>query len=589
MMKLSDDFIQELRDKNDISDVISGYVSIKRKGRDMVGLCPFHSEKTASFVVHPNQGYFYCFGCGAGGDVITFIRLIENLGYVESIMYLAKRVGMAVPNMERDDDTYKKKILICEINRETAKFYHNCLCKNFYRSAMKYLLDRGLNLSTIKRFGIGYAPPKGYLLLNHLKNKGYKVEDLLLANIISQGRNGEYDRFRDRIMFPIIDLRGNVIAFGGRVIGSGEPKYLNSSDTIVFRKSNNLFALNFAKNSKDNKIILAEGYMDVVSLHQAGFTNAVATLGTSLTEGQVKLLSRYSEEVVVAYDSDKAGEKASDRAIKMLRDSGVIARVLTVPKGKDPDEFIKSYGEEGKFRFKELVENSLNDIEYKLQRKRAEYDLDKPSDKVKYLNKCVEVLAENSSLIECQIYAGKLSEEIGIDKKIVLSQIEILKKKNAKKRSTKIFREIQKSISGDGDKINPDKHISLKASSAEEALISSIINNQDMVNNISLKVTEEMFINDLNKRIYIAVKQLASQGRPIDVTSISAMGFSIGETGYITKIICSYVPSKDVEKDLDEYLSIMRRENEANKIKYIGDIDEMEVKKYIDELKNIKK
>lgn len=588
-MRISDNFIQELKDKNDISDVISEYVSIKRKGRNMFGLCPFHSEKTASFVVHPSEGYFYCFGCGAGGDVITFIRLIENLDYIESVKHLAKRVGISIPDIDEDGDTYNKKILIYEINRETAKFYYNCLCEDSHKYAINYLFDRGLNLSIIKRFGVGYAPSEGYLLLNHLKSKGYRVEDLVLANIVNQGESGVYDRFRNRIMFPIIDLRGNVIAFGGRIIGNGQPKYLNSSDTIVFKKSNNLFALNFAKNKLDSKIILAEGYMDVISLHKAGFENTVATLGTSLTEGQVKLLSRYAEEVVVAYDSDEAGRKASDRAIKMLRDNGVIARVLIVPKGKDPDEFIKSYGKDGKFRFKELIDNSLNDIEYKLQRVKSECDMDKTSGRVKYLNKCVTILAEVSNLIECQIYAGKLSEELGIDRKVLLAQIQIIKKKNVKKKGLKAFKEIQKGISGTGDKVNPDRHLNLRAFSAEEALISSIINNQDMVNNILLKVSEEMFINALNRRIYNAIKQLGSEGRTIDITNISSMGFSVSEIGYITKIVCNYVRPKNIEKDLDEYVYIMKQENEVNKIKNVSNIDEIKVKQYIDELKKIKK
>lgn len=589
-VKLSDSFLQEVKDKNDISDVISRYISLKKKGRNMVGLCPFHSEKTASFFVYPNNGSFYCFGCGAGGDVITFLRLIENFDYMEAIKYLAERSGMTIPQTGEDDTIHKKKMMIYEINREIAKFYHGCLFKNLGNKAMRYLISRKLGMSTIKHFGLGYAPKEGYSAVNYLRGKGYDDKSLILANVASVSRNGNiYDRFRDRIMFPIIDLRGNVIAFGGRIMDQGQPKYLNTSDTLVFKKSDNIFALNFAKKKISENFILAEGYMDVIALHQAGFENAVATLGTALTESQVRLISRYTNEVVISYDSDEAGRKASDRAIKMLRKNGILIKVLTIPKGKDPDEFIKTYGKEGTIRFKNLLESSSNDIEYKMDRIKTNYDINKNDDKIKYLNKCIEILCEVSNQIECEVYANKLSGEVGVEKKSIMLQIERLKKKKNKDKEIKIFKEIQKNMFKSDKYGGLNKNSNLKSLRAEEALLSCIINNQDVVNNISKKISSDFFMGDLNRKIYDRICELNFSGRNIDITTISSEGFSINEIGYITKLSCEYIPPPDIERDLNDYISVIKNEKQATKISDVSNVNEDEIKKYIEGLKRIKK
>ena len=315
-MALPDSFIQELKARSDIADVISGYVNLKRTGRNMVGLCPFHGEKTPSFHVNVENAYFHCFGCGAGGDVITFIRRIENLDYIDAVKLLAQRAGLSMPADGVDDKTARVRARIFEANREAARFYHHMLYRPQGAPALAYLRGRGLKETTIKHFGLGYAPPGRFALTNFMRQKGFRDDELVAANLAFQGRGGGgVDRFVDRVMFPIIDLRGNVIAFGGRLMGDGKPKYLNTSDTLVFRKSSNLFALNFAKNGGEKRMILVEGYMDVIALHQAGFTNAVATLGTSLTVDHARLLARYTDEVVVCYDADAAGQKAADRAI----------------------------------------------------------------------------------------------------------------------------------------------------------------------------------------------------------------------------------------------------------------------------------
>ena len=585
-MNFSDDFIQELKYRNNILDVVSSYVSLKRKGSNMAGLCPFHSERTASFFVYPSSDSFYCFGCGAGGDVITFIRLIERFDYIESIKYLAQRAGMQMPNLEKDDASYKKKMMIYEINREIAKFYYSCLKEPGGKKALDYLIKRGLKTNTIRRFGLGYSPEGGFSACNHLKKIGYNEKDIILANIAAVSRSGKiYDRFRGRIMFPIIDLRGNVIAFGGRTLTDANPKYLNTADTLVFKKSENVFALNFAKNKIKENLILAEGYMDVISLHQAGFENAVATLGTSLTEGQVKLMARFTKEIVISYDSDEAGRKAADRAIKLCRMGALSVKVLNVPKGKDPDEFIKNYGKEGKIRFKNLIENSKNDVEYRIGRVKSGYDLEKTEDRIKYLNECIKILCEIESPIECEIYASKLSEETGIEKKSILLQVERNKKNRRKKSENEKFKQIQNNIFKKLDKLSKENGVSLRSISAEEALLSTIINNLDMVNNISSKINPSLFMNSLNKKIYEAVCKLNAEGRNIDVTTLCAQGFGIEDSGYIAKLFCSYIPSKDVKKDLMKYISILKNEKEMNDLTNTESIDKYKAKKYIENLR----
>ncbi|WP_411655389.1 DNA primase [Anaeromassilibacillus sp. SJQ-1] len=335
IMPLPEAFLQELKMRSDISDVVSSYVGLRRSGRNLVGLCPFHNEKTPSFNVYPENGSFYCFGCGVGGDVITFIRRIENLDYMEAVRFLAQRAGLQVPENRVDDGMAKLRARVLEINRETARFYHAMLMSEQGRPGLAYLQDRGLTQATIRHFGLGYSPPSRYALVDYLAQKGYQPSEMIQANVAFKGRSGRaVDRFSGRVMYPIIDLRGNVIAFGGRVLTDAKPKYLNTSDTLVFRKSDALFALNFAKNQGSQQLILAEGYMDVIALHQAGFSNAVATLGTALTTDQARLMSRYAKEVVICYDADEAGQKATARAIPMLRDAGLLVKVLNIVGGK---------------------------------------------------------------------------------------------------------------------------------------------------------------------------------------------------------------------------------------------------------------
>ncbi|MCI8496921.1 MAG: DNA primase, partial [Clostridiales bacterium] len=382
-MPLPQEFIQELRARNDIESVISSYVNLRRRGRNLVGLCPFHNEKTPSFTVYPENGSFYCFGCGAGGDAINFIRKIENLDYIEAVRFLAARAGLQMPEDRASDETAAIRTRVLEMNRAAGRFFYSVLYSPVGKQALDYLHRRGLSDATIRHFGLGFAPDSWDSLLKHMRQKGFTGEDLRVADLALKGRRESYyDKFRNRVIFPIIDLRGSVIGFGGRVMDDSKPKYLNTADTLVFKKSMNLFAMNFAKNAKAGCLILAEGYMDVISMHQAGFTHAAAKLGTALTMQQAKLLKRYTDEIIIAGDNDEAGQKAVARDIGMLRDAGLSIRVLTVPDGKDPDEYIR---ENGALKFKHLLDKTGNDIEYRLAKIRSKYSLSQPDGKVAFL------------------------------------------------------------------------------------------------------------------------------------------------------------------------------------------------------------
>ena len=384
-------FIQQLKQSCDMERIVSGYLPLKKKGRYLVGLCPFHSEKSPSFYVYPQNQSFYCFGCGAGGDVITFIRRIENLEYMEAVKLLADRCGLELPmDSDQSDERSMLKKRVLEINRESARFFHSCLMSEQGRQAYEYLISRGRDRKTIRHFGLGYAPAGWDGLLNHLRTKGFSDNDMLEANVVTKGKYGPHDRFSNRVIFPIIDLRGNVVAFGGRALDDKGAKYLNSSDTPVFKKSKTLFALNFAKTSKRPGLILAEGYMDVIAIHQAGFDNAVATLGTALTEEQARLISQYAERVVLAYDSDGPGQAATKRAMNIFDEVGVKVSVLSMTGAKDPDEFIKKYGTE---RFAMLLDNSRNPVEFELSKLRTTHDTAQADGKVGYLKEACKLFA----------------------------------------------------------------------------------------------------------------------------------------------------------------------------------------------------
>lgn len=588
-MPFPDSFLQELKLRSDITEIASSYVNLKRHGRNMVGLCPFHGEKTPSFNIYTENGSFYCFGCGAGGDVITFIMKIENLDYVEAVKFLAQRAGMEMPENTYDDSLSKLRMRIYEANREAARFFHATLLSQRGRSGLNYLRGRALSDRTIRHFGLGFADDDWNSLCNHLKNKGFSEYEIYSANLAFKRKNGNgiYDRFVNRVMFPIIDLRGNVIAFGGRIMTDEKPKYLNTSDTPVFKKSENLFSLNNAKSSGTRTLILCEGYMDVIALNQAGFTNAVATLGTALTNEQAVLMKRYADEVIICYDADGAGQKATARAIEILRNAGLPIKILTVPSGKDPDEFIRSKGENGPAAFKLLIEKCGNDIEYRLMKLKENYNLNTTDGKVAFLNEAVKIVATIESPIERDVFASKLCTELEIDKNAFLEQISKVKRRDRRENIKKETRQIQAELNGQSDKINREHYKKPRSSSAEEALLVYLINNPDYANSISERVTPDKFSNSLIKRYYeYVLSKIKSGYEPL--TSVSS-DFNSDEVSYLYKLISTTIPAASTREAVEEYINVINEESNKLTSDKLADMSADDINDYIMKMKQNKK
>ena len=404
-------FIDELVARNPIEDVVGQYVSLKRSGANMFGLCPFHGEKTASFSVAPDKGIYYCFGCHKGGGAINFVMEVEGLSYPDAVRSLAKRAGMQVPEDEQYESRYRTQERLWALMKEAGRFFNERLYAPEGEACRAYIAKRGLSKSIVTQFGMGYAPDSWNALVDAMRKKGYTDEELRAADLVGEKNGRVYDRFRNRLMFPIIDVRGNVVGFGGRVLDQSEPKYLNSNETLIFNKRKNLFGLNFAKKTKASNIILVEGNIDVVTLHQFGFDNAVASLGTSLTEDQVTLLSRYTDEVILTYDGDEAGQRAAKRAIPMLEKAGIKVRVLQVKDAKDPDEFLQKFGAD---KFRLLLEDSSNRVEYQINAIRKKYDLRVDDQKIQYVQEAAELISTLDSSIKRQVYGGRVAESAGI-------------------------------------------------------------------------------------------------------------------------------------------------------------------------------
>lgn len=567
-MRLSDSFLEQLRANTDIESVISPYVNLRRRGKNLVGLCPFHNEKTPSFTVYPESGSFYCFGCGVGGDVITFVRRMENLDYMEAVKQLADRAGMALPEDGYDDTLAKKRTAVLVANRAAAKFFHSQLFTDRGRPALNYFLDRGLTMETIRHFGLGFAPDDWRALKNHLNEQGF--DDILLesANLLRRSdKNGKvsyYDNFRNRVMFPIIDPRGNVIAFGGRVLDDSKPKYINTSDTLVYKKSNGVFALNFAKNGNDGKLIIAEGYMDVIALHQAGFTNAVACLGTALTKEQANLLSRYANEIILSYDADEAGQKATARALGIFGTTGMEIKVLRLTGGKDPDEIIKKYGAQ---RFRDIINGAANDTEYRLLRARQGIDLSTDDGKVKYLSAATEVLAGIPSPVEVDVYASRLANEFGVDKLAIESQVKY-KREGLRKRRMAQREQDQKRllINGQNTK-NPERSQHLRAAKAEETLIASLMRNPDFYNKLKDELSADYFVTALNRRIFSVILSRLDEGGNTEPYFLSS-AFTPDEMDEVERIFRSAAQLSNTVEECVDCIKILKEEkNKPESIK----------------------
>ncbi|MBQ7961662.1 MAG: DNA primase [Clostridia bacterium] len=532
-MRFSDEFLSELRDRNDIVDVISPYVDLRVKGALATGLCPFHNEKTPSFTVYINTQSYYCFGCGSGGDAITFIKNIENLAYGEAVTLLAERSGLPLPADGYDDGVAKMKRRMLDANREAAKFFHNSLFTPEGKKGLDYFLDRGLTQETIRHFGLGFAPDRWDGLLRHMKSKGYTEQELVAADLAKKTQKGYIiDTYRNRAMFPIIDVKGSVIAFGGRVLDDSKPKYINTSDTLVYKKSQGVFALNFAKRGTDKTLILCEGYMDVIAYHQAGFENAVAGLGTAFTPEQAKLISKYAEEVILSYDNDEAGQNATRKAIGILSRTPLRIKVARLQGGKDPDEIIKKYGKD---KMQQILSSAVGDVDFDLQRAKKGFDLQTSDGKVAYLGQAVDILAKFRNPIQWDVYASKLSSELGVAKEAIVVQIEKKSKQQARRETKENFSKAATFNDEAMKKVNPERQKNIFAAKAEETLIASLLHNPDFYFKIKDKLSDEDFATELNHRIFRLIAKHLDENRPVGVTYF-AEELTDEETGYLVRL-----------------------------------------------------
>ena len=557
---IPEDIINEIKYRNDIETAVSQYVNLKRRGKNLVGLCPFHSEKTPSFTVYPENGSFYCFGCGVGGDVFTFTGLIENLDYMESIKLLAERSGISLPQDGYDDSMQRLKKKIYDINRDTARFFHSFLMSPGGKWALDYLTGRGLTVKTIKHFGLGAAPDSWDALIHHLKEKGYTESDMLAANVIGKSnRGGFYDRFRKRVMFPIINIRGNIVAFSGRAMPGEDKqggKYVNTADTPVYKKSENLFGINFAKSVCSERVILVEGNMDVISLHQAGFENTVAPLGTAFTTEQANLLSRYTKEIVLMLDADAAGQKAVRRASGLLENTGLSVRVVVIPDGKDPDEYIKKNGKE---RFAALLEGAVSDMEYKLLTAAKDIDLNSEDGRLKYLAAAAEIIAATDDIMTRDIYIGRLSEKYGVSRTALNARIDELRKRKSRQKQKKEITDIIRPKFTKDD-INPERRKSVKGTAAEETLIAVLLKNPDFYKIALDKLPPEKMLTSLNRRIYETIISVLEHGGSLDISAF-AEKLLPAEIGYLVSLQNSEKAGKNPEIVLKDCIGVILEED----------------------------
>lgn len=556
-MALNENFLQELKFKTDIEDIISTYVTLKKRGNTSVGLCPFHNEKTPSFTVYNDTQSFYCFGCGAGGDAIGFIRKIENLDYIDAVKLLAQRAGMQMPQDGFDDSISKKRRRILEINRESAKFFHSYMMSEQGRAGLEYFLNRGLTKKTITKFGLGYAPDSWDSLLKHLKSLGYGIGEMVDAGVVKVGRNNNYyDTFKNRVMTPIIDVRGNVIAFGGRVLDDSKPKYVNTSDTLVYKKTNELFALNLAKDSGKDTLILCEGYMDVISMHQAGFTNAVAGCGTALTSEQVRLISRYANEVILAYDADEAGQKAVHKAMNLFKTTDVKIKVPKFVGGKDPDEIIKKLGRD---KFKGMLEGATNDTEFALLEIKDKYDISTTQGKIDFVGDALKVIASLQP-VEQDLYLSRISNELSIEKsslKLQLSTIVKLRKNREKKSQ---YKTIINDYTRNEARKTYDTGISTRQSKAESRLLTLLIYYPDcskLLNNFDSSRLSDGFV----KKAYAALLERINDGLDFDLMTLGEQ-FSDTDYAEFSKLMNTNIDSANPKEEFKDCLNIINEEYE---------------------------
>lgn len=560
-MPLPDEFIYQLKLANPIDTTMGRYVHLIRSGSNYKCLCPFHSEKTPSCTVYTGTQSFYCFGCGAGGDVITFTKQIENLDTYEAIKLLAERGGLEMPENDLNKDGAKLKLRILEMNREAANFFYRNLLQGQDKRGLQYAVQRGLTPKAIKKYAIGYAPAAWDGLMKHLEGLGFTREEILSAGLIRQNARGCFDFFRERVMFPIIDLRGNVIAFGGRLIEGEGPKYLNSGDTPVFKKSRNLFSLNFAKNANVKQLILAEGYMDVIAINQAGFEQVVATLGTALTAEQARIMAQYATEVVLCYDSDSAGQNATHRAINLLSEAGLHTRILKVQDAKDPDEYIRKFGAT---RFKLLLDNSGGAINFELARCREGLDLATEQGKFDFLRRTVQVLAGIRNEMEREVYLSRIAKEEEISLDILHSQVKAQLRKSyytEKKQSWNAM--MAKSFFR--DELNPEAPQYQREAKAEEQILAYLFLHPDLLPEVEKRLKPEHFFTSLHRKIY---EVFCERMPETDTFSVSMFrdACSDAEMGRITGIMAHNAEVALTADTLNDCIRLLLQAKEHEKI-----------------------
>ena len=537
-MRFPDNFIQEVIDRTDIEELVGRYVTLKRTGANLVGRCPFHSEKTPSFTVTPAKRMFYCFGCQAGGSALTFVQKMENMDFAEAVEHLATRAGLPLPRetgLPEERGVSRKRVL--EMNLEAARFFRACLFDSRIGAVgMDYFRrQRRLSEATIKHFGLGYAPNSSWALYDYMHKKGYSDDELIAAYLCRRSQNDKmYDLFRNRVMFPIIDTSGNVVAFGGRVMDDSKPKYLNSSDTPAFKKSRHLFALNFAKNCCSERVILCEGYMDVIALHAAGFENAVATLGTAITADHARILSKYAQRVVISYDADEAGQNAANKAMRMLGEVGMDVRVLKLSGAKDPDEYIQKFGPD---RFHRVLEESRTGFEYKADRILSRYDLSEGSDKIRASNELCAMIAEYSSPVEREVYLAYITSKLELPTDVLRNSVEQYRRRNRREQAARDTREAQATVKNFGDRVNPEAAQHPRAAATEEAVIGLLLIYEEYRNAVQkgeIELGEEHFVTDFYRRVFVSIMRRHATEEGL---SVALMGseFTPDEMGRIEK------------------------------------------------------
>ena len=554
----SESFLEELAARNDIAEVVGDYVQLtKKSGANQFGLCPFHGERTPSFSVHTDKQIYYCFGCHKGGGVINFIMEIENLPFPDAVHFLARRAGIAVPDEGGYDEAIQRRARLLAANKEAARYFYSALNTPDGKAALDYIGRRGISKEMVTNFGLGVAPDSWTALSDHLTKRGYSAEELILAGLArrSSKGGGVYDFFRGRLMFPVIDVRGNVVAFSGRILGDGEPKYLNSSDTPVYSKKRNLFGINLARKSRTDHFLLVEGNIDVVALHQAGFDSAIAPLGTALTQEQAALMHRYKQEAVLAFDADNAGQRATEASIQILEKTGIRAKVLRIPEGKDPDNFIKQRGAEA---FQALLDQRETHIEYRLLSLRQNYDLGSDPDKVAYLQEAQKLLSTLESDVELEVYGQRVANETGVSLDGLRSGIQKLRDQKRKQARRDIEKAATRPSQSAQPKVRALRYENLASAMAEQGVLRLLLSDPTLYQE-ALPLEPEDFSSPFLGKAYGIIRERIMEGRENTAATLAPL-FSAEEMGQLMHLLSQPENPADTARSLADYIEKIQTE-----------------------------